>query len=49
MIPSVSDLARKTDYNAKISYIDTKYLTTSDCNKFTDEILRTKIKEKNIS
>ena len=45
-ISSVSDLVKKTDYNAKISNTETKYLTTSDCNKFTGEILRTKIKEK---
>ena len=29
-IPTVSDLVKKTDYNAEISDIETKYFTTSD-------------------
>ena len=29
-IPNVSDLVKKTNYDAKISSIETKYFTTSD-------------------
>ena len=31
----VSGLIKKTDYHAKILYIETKYFTTSDYNKST--------------
>ena len=47
-IPSASDLANKTDHNAKISNTEVKYFTTSDCNEFTSEILETTIKEKEL-
>ena len=33
-IPDISGLVKKTDYNAKISDIETKYFTNSDYNKF---------------
>lgn len=38
----------KTDSDAKISKIEAKYSTTSDYNKFTGEIVNTKIKEKGL-
>ena len=47
-IPIVSDLIKKTEYDATISDIKTKYFTTSDYNKFTSKILNTKIKEKGL-
>ena len=37
-IPSVSDLVKKMDHNAKIS---SKHFTISGCDKFTSEILET--------
>ena len=47
-IPGVSGLVRKTDYNTKISDIKAKYFTISDYNKFTEEILDAKMKEKGL-
>ena len=47
-IPNVSDLVKKTNYDAKISDIETKYFTTSDHSKFTGEILNAKINEKGL-
>ena len=47
-IPSVSGLVTKTDYNTKISDIKAKYFTISDYNKFTEEILDAKMKEKGL-
>ena len=47
-IHTVSDLVKKTDYNAEMSDIGTKYFTTSDHNKFTSEILGMNIKEKRL-
>ena len=38
-IPNVSDLAKKKDYDAKISNIEAKYFTSSDYKKFTSEYL----------
>ena len=35
-IPDVSNLVKKTDYDAKISHIVAKCFTTSDYNKFID-------------
>ena len=40
---------KKADYNAKISDIDEKKFTISDCNDFTGEILGTKIKQANLA
>ena len=34
-----------TDYDSKISDIEGKYFTTSDYNKFTNDILDAKIKK----
>ena len=47
-IPGVSGLVRKTDYNTKISDIKAKYFTISDYNKFAEEILDAKMKEKGL-
>ena len=44
-IPNVSDLLKKKDYDAKLSYIDGKYFTTSDYNKFTNGIFDAKIEK----
>ena len=47
-ILNVSDLAKKADYDAKISEMENKYFTTYDYNKFTNNILLdTKITQKN--
>ena len=47
-IPNVSDLIKKAGYDTKPLNIDSKYFTTSDYNKFTNNILDAKIKnEKN--
>ena len=47
-ITNVSDIVKKTDYDAEIPAIDVKYFTMSDYNKFTNDILDAKIKQ-NIS
>ena len=44
----VSDLVKKTDYVAKISEIDEKYVTTSDYNKFLKEIFDARIKQEEL-
>ena len=36
----------ETYYDAKISHIESKYFTTSDYNKFSNEIIDIRIKEK---
>ena len=38
--------SKKTDYDAKISKIKNKYITTDDYNKFTKDIAANKIKSK---
>ena len=48
-IPNVSDLGKKTkktDYDAKIKDTKNKYFTTSDYNKFINNIFNEKIKAK---
>ena len=37
-----------TSYDIKILHVTIKYLTTSDYNKFTNDILNAKIKEKEL-
>ena len=37
-----------TSYDIKILHVKIKYLTTSDYNKFTNDILNAKIKEKEL-
>ena len=46
VIPVVSDLVRKTNYDAKISVI--KYFTIADYNNFMSDILDAKIKQKKL-
>ena len=49
LISNIIDLVKKkTDYDTKISDIETKYFNTSDYNKFMSEILDTKMKEKRL-
>ena len=45
-IADISSLVKKTDYDAKISKIKNKYITTDDYNKFTKDIAANKIKSK---
>ena len=47
-IRNVSDLVKKTNYNAEIRDIKEKYFTTSDYNKFTNNILDEKITSKKL-
>ena len=44
----VSDLVKKTDYNAKMSDIKKKLFNTFDYNKFSTETLDAKTKEKEL-
>ena len=41
-IPNVSDLVTKNDFDAKMSDIESKYFTTCDYNKFTNNIMMQK-------
>ena len=43
---NVNDLVKKVDYNEKIKDIESKYLTASDYNKFSNNILDAKITKK---
>ena len=43
-IPDISNLVKKTDYDAKILDIKCKYFSTADYNKFTNK----KIKQKQL-
>ena len=45
-IPDVSKKVKKADYNAKITDIERKYFITFDYNKYTNDILDAKIKQK---
>ena len=48
-IPDVSNLVKITDYDdAKIPDIESKYFTTSKYNKFMNEIIGNKMKEKEL-
>ena len=44
-LPNDNDLVKKTDYDAKIKGIESKYFTTSDCIKFTRDIVDAKVKK----
>ena len=44
----VSKLIKKVDYNPKKTDIEEKYFTTSDNNKFMNDIRNTKIKQKKL-
>ena len=41
--------SQRTDYDAKITDIEGKYFTTADCNKYLNDIMDAKIKQKNQS
>ena len=47
-IPHVSNLVKNTDYETKISDIETKYIATADYNKFTKDIVDNQMKSKNL-
>ena len=47
-IPDVGNLVKKTNYEAKISDIESKYFPTADYNKFTSQRLDAKIKQKEL-
>ena len=47
-IPDVNSLVKKTNCDAKISEIENKYITTTDYNKFTKNIVDNNIKSKNL-
>ena len=43
-IPDVSNLVKKRIYDAKISDIQSKYITTADYNRFTKNVVDNSIK-----
>ena len=45
---NVTNLIKKTDYDAKISDIESKYFTTADYNNCTSQPLDVKIKQKEL-
>ena len=45
--PDVSNLAKK-NYDAKMTDIENKYITTADNNKFTKDIVANNMKSKNL-
>ena len=45
-IPNVSNLVKKTDYDLKISDIESKYITTAD--KVTKDIVANRIKSEEL-
>ena len=47
-ILKVTDRFKKPDYDIKIKNIKSKCFTTSDYNKFTDDILHKRIKNKQL-
>ena len=47
-IPQITDLRKKTDYDAKIIDIEKKYFTAADYNKFTSETFDANIKQKEL-
>ena len=46
--PKLSGLVEKTDYNAKIIELESKYFATADYQKVTSETLEAKIKQKRL-
>ena len=44
-ILDVKSLVKKTDYNAKV---ESKYITTDNCNKFTKDITDNNMKSKGL-
>ena len=47
-IPNVNDLAKKANYDGKISEMEDKCFSTSEYNKFTNNILDTKVTQKKL-
>ena len=47
-IPNVSNLVKKKDYDANISEIENKYITTTDYNKITKDIVTNKAKSEEL-
>ena len=45
-IPDISNLVKKRDYHRKILHIESKYFATADYNKFANQTLDAKIKQK---
>ena len=43
---NVNNLGKKLDYDQKVKEIKSKYFTTSDYKKFTNQIIDNKIKER---
>ena len=47
-IPNVSSVVKKTEYDPKISDIESKYINTADYNKFTEDTITNKIKREGL-
>ena len=47
-IPNVNDIVKKTDFDIKILDIQSNYFVTSNYNKFTNEIVNARKKEKDL-
>ena len=47
-IPDLSGLVKKTDYGSEISEIEGKFIIISDYDKFTNDILDAKVKQRNL-
>ena len=47
-VPDISNLAKKTGYNAKITNSENKYIATADYKKFATNIVANSIKSKNL-
>ena len=45
-IPTITNLVKRTNYDAKTIEIEKKFITTSDYNKFSNDILDAKVKQK---
>ena len=45
-IPDISNLVKKRDYHRKILHIESKYFATANYNKFTNQTLDAKIKQR---
>ena len=45
-IPTITNLVKRTNYDAKTIEIEEKFITTSDYNKFSNDILDAKVKQK---
>ena len=45
-IPTITNLVKRRNYDAKTIEIEEKFITTSDYNKFSNDILDAKVKQK---